>query len=183
MCDVTNRPFIPLAPFLFSRPLEQLELIRFSNLPAKPGLIHRMCISVLCSPLYIIPRKLQSGYRRHLFDSKLTQLIHVRPPSLNQRSRLRVHVVQEFYIGSIQSRQNVFETNIVVVDDHIPQMSLARALLLLRTHRRSRWLLSRARVFMKKCARKKRARECVCACMFSGERAHVRFCVFCFFVY
>jgi len=35
--------------------------------------------------------------------------------------------VQEFYIGLIQLRQNVFETNIVVVYDHIPQISLARA--------------------------------------------------------
>ena len=36
----SNRLFIPLAMFHFSRPLEKLEFVRCSNLPAKPGLIH-----------------------------------------------------------------------------------------------------------------------------------------------
>jgi len=88
-----------------------------------------------CSPLHVIPRKLQSGYRRHLVNSK--RLFQLKPArwSLDQRSRLGVHVVQEFYIGLIQPRKNVFETNIVVIDDHIPQIiSLAHASLL-RAHR------------------------------------------------
>ena len=35
MCGRINRPFIPLTLFLLSRPLEQLEFIRFSNFPAE----------------------------------------------------------------------------------------------------------------------------------------------------
>ena len=44
--------------------------------------------------------------------------------SLNQLSRLRIHLVQEFHIRRIQSRKNMFETNIVVIHDQIPQISL-----------------------------------------------------------
>ena len=35
ICGHINRPFIPLTLFLLSRPLEQLEFIRFSNFPAE----------------------------------------------------------------------------------------------------------------------------------------------------
>ena len=41
-----------------------------------------------------------------------------------QLSRLRIHLVQEFKIGPIQSRKNVLETNIVVIHDQIPHISL-----------------------------------------------------------
>ena len=34
-CGHINRPFIPLTLFLLSRPLEQLEFIRFSNFQAE----------------------------------------------------------------------------------------------------------------------------------------------------
>ena len=43
--------------------------------------------------------------------------------SLNQLSRLRIHLVQEFHIIRIQSRKNVFETNIVALHDQIPHIS------------------------------------------------------------
>ena len=143
ICGRINRPVIPLTLFLLSYPFEQLEFIRLSNFRAELFFARRIRPQIL-------PRNFQSRYRRHLFHFKSLFLQSTRARrSLNQSSRLRVHVVQEFYIGSIQSRQNVFETNIVVVDDHIPQMSLPFALLLLRAHRRSRWLLSpRARAFL-----------------------------------
>ena len=72
----------------------------------------------------ILPRTFQSRYRRHLSHFQLLFQITRARRSLNQLSRLRIHLVQEFKIGPIQSRKNVFETNIVVIHDHIPQLSL-----------------------------------------------------------
>ena len=115
-CGRINRPSIPLTLFLLSRPLEQLEFIRFSNSPAE------ICFVPTTRPQrFMLPRKLQSRYRRHLSHLKpLLQITRARR-SLNQLSRLRIHVVQEFKISSIQSRKNVLETNIVVIHDQIPQ--------------------------------------------------------------
>jgi len=61
----SNRLFIPLTLFLLSRPLEQLEFIRLSNSKQKP------CFIPVTRPQrFILPRKLQSRYRRHLFNFK-----------------------------------------------------------------------------------------------------------------
>ena len=49
-CCLINRPFIPLAMFHFSRPLEKLEFVRSSNSHAKPGLIYHS------STLYFSPQ-------------------------------------------------------------------------------------------------------------------------------
>ena len=69
----------------------------------------------------MLPRKLQSRYRRHLFNLKLLFQITRARRSLNQLSRFRIHLVQEFDISRIQSRKNVCETNIVVLHDQTPQ--------------------------------------------------------------
>ena len=87
---------------------------------------------------YMLPRNFQSRYRRHLFDLKhLLQITRARR-SLNQLSRLRIHVVQEFKISSIQSRKNVLETNIVVIHDQIPQRISLPDPSFLRSRRHSR---------------------------------------------
>ena len=70
---------------------------------------------------FILPRNFQSRYRRHLFYIKLLLQISRARRSLNQLSRLTIHSVQEFHVSRIQSRKNVFETNIVVIHDQIPQ--------------------------------------------------------------
>ena len=72
----------------------------------------------------MLPRNFQSRYRGHLFDLKLLFQITRARRSLNQLSRFRIHLVQEFKIGPIQTRKNVLETNIVVLHDHTPQISL-----------------------------------------------------------
>ena len=111
-----NRIFIPLTLFLLSRPLEQLEFIRPSNLRAES------CVAPPIRPQrFILPRKLQSRYRRHLFYFKLFPQITRARRSLYQLSRLCIHFVQEFQIIQIQSRKNVLETNIVVIYNHVPQ--------------------------------------------------------------
>ena len=51
---------------------------------------------------FILPRYFQSRYRRHLFNFKLPFQLPLARRSLNQLSRLRIHLVQEFEIGSIQ---------------------------------------------------------------------------------
>ena len=76
-------------------------------------------VQVTRSQRFMLPRKLQSRYRRHLAHFKL-QISRARR-SLNHLSRLRIHLVQEIKIGPIQSRKNVFETNIVALHDQIPQ--------------------------------------------------------------
>merc|ERR1712070_278649 len=64
-CGRINRPYTPLTLFLFSRPLEQLEFIRLSNSPAE------ISFSPPSRPQrFILPRKLQSRYRRHLAHFK-----------------------------------------------------------------------------------------------------------------
>ena len=60
-CGRINRPYIPLTLFLLSRPLEQLEFIRLSNLLAE------ICFVPPTRPQrFILPRNFQSRYRRHL---------------------------------------------------------------------------------------------------------------------
>ena len=118
-CGRTNRRSIPLTLFLLSRPLEQLEFIRLSNFVAES------CFEWISRPQrFMLPRNLQSRYRRHLAHSKLLFQIPRARRSLNQLSRLTIHLVQEFKIGPIQSRKNVFETNIIVIHDQTPQISL-----------------------------------------------------------
>ena len=61
-----NRQMIPLTLFLLSRPLEQLEFIRFSNFPAEP------CSAQPIRPQrFMLPRYFQRRYRRHLLHFKL----------------------------------------------------------------------------------------------------------------
>ena len=115
-CGPLNRRCIPLTLFLLSRPLEQLEFIRFSNFLAE------ICFVPPSRPQRsILPRYFQSRYRRHLAHFKLLFQITRARRSLNQLSRFTIHLVQEFKIRSIQSRKNVFETNIVPLHDHVPQ--------------------------------------------------------------
>ena len=73
----------------------------------------------------MLPRYFQSRYRRHLFNFKRLFQLPLARRSLIQLSRLRIHPVQEFKISSIQSRQDVRETNIVVIYNHIPQRSVS----------------------------------------------------------
>ena len=122
-CGVNNRPIIPLALFLLSRPLEQLEFIRSSNSSAETSFVHPMTRPQGS----ILPRDFQRRYRRHLFNSKLPSQLTLTRRSLNQSSRLRIHFKQKLHVSSVQFRQNVLETNIVVIDNRIPQISLARA--------------------------------------------------------
>ena len=109
-CGRKNRPFIPLTLFLFSRPLEQLEFIRLSNLRAEP---YFGCLWGSCSQptrpkgftLPILQRNFQSRYRRLLAHFKPPFQISRARGSLNQLSRFTIHSIQEFHIRSIQSRQ------------------------------------------------------------------------------
>ena len=123
-CGRTNRLIIPLTLFLLSRPLEQLEFIRFSNFQQKYGSSISSCTSLLRAPRIMLPRNFQSRYRGHLFNPKLLFQITRARRSLNQLSRLRIHLVQEFKIGRVQSRKNMLETNIVVLHDQTPHISL-----------------------------------------------------------
>ena len=59
ICCHSNRPFIPLALFHFSRPLEQLEFVRSSNFLAKPGLIYHSSSLIFLSPGHVIPHQFQ----------------------------------------------------------------------------------------------------------------------------
>ena len=118
-CGRFNRQIIPLTLFLLSRPLEELEFIRLSNLIAE------ICFAPVTRPQrFILPRYFQSRNRRHLFNFKPLFQITCARGSLNQLSRFTIHSVQEFHIIRIQSRKNVFETNIVVIHNQIPHISL-----------------------------------------------------------
>ena len=101
-CGRFNRQIIPLTLFLLSRPLEELEFIRLSNLIAE------ICFAPVTRPQrFILPRKLQSRYRRHLFNFKPLFQITCARGSLNQLSRFTIHSVQEFHIRRIQTRKNM----------------------------------------------------------------------------
>ena len=112
-----NRPYTPVTLFLLSRPLEQLEFIRLSNFIAEICFVPDTRTR---TQRFMLPRKLQSRYRRHLFDLKPLFQLPLARRSLNQLSRLRIHLVQEFDIRSIQTRKNVLETNIAT---HASQVS------------------------------------------------------------
>ena len=116
LCGHINRHIIPLTLFLLSYPLEQLEFIRFSNFTAENSFV-----PVTRPQPFILPRKFQSRYRRHLAQSKLPFQLLLARGSFNQLSRLFIHSVQEFKIRSIQSRKDVRETHIVALRDHVPQ--------------------------------------------------------------
>jgi len=118
-CGPINRLIIPPTLFLLSRPLEQLEFIRSSN-----SIAEICCVPVTRPNRYMLPRNFQSRYRRHLSNIKHLSQLPLARRSLNQLSRLRIHLVQEFKIRSIQSRQNMRETNIVVLHDQIPHIPL-----------------------------------------------------------
>ena len=120
-CGRFNRPSIQLTLFLLSRPLEQLEFIRSSNLPAE---IYFVIYPVSRPQRFILPRNFQSRYRRHLF---ILNFFFKSPARDDLLINFLVSVftsVQEFDISPIQSRKNVCETNIVVIHDQIPQISL-----------------------------------------------------------
>ena len=95
-CGHLNRKFIPLTFFLLSSPLEQLEFIRTSNFLAEI----RFTVPAPRPQRSILPRYFQSRYRRHLFDLKLPFQLPLARRSLHQRSRLFIHLVQEFEIRS-----------------------------------------------------------------------------------
>ena len=73
---------------------------------------------------FILPRKLQSRYRRHLFTLNFSFKSPARDDLLINFLVSLFTLVQEFKIVRIQSRKNVFETNIVVIHDQIPHISL-----------------------------------------------------------
>jgi len=112
-CGYSHRRYTPLTLFLFSRPLEQLEFIRSSNSPAEV---------IFVQP--ILPSNLQRRYRRHQTHLKLPFQLMFSRRSLYQSSRFTVHFKQKLHVSWIQSRKNMSETNIVVVHNHIPQISL-----------------------------------------------------------
>ena len=129
---------IPLTLFLLYRPLEQLEFIRVRNSSAE-----RRNFPPTRPQRFILPRKLQSRYRRHLVHFKPLFQHPLVGRSLNQLSRFTIHPVQEFDISPVHSRKNVFETNIVVIYNQIPQRialpdHLAFLLRFSRRHRSSR---------------------------------------------
>jgi len=101
----------------------------------------------------MLPRNFQRRYRRHLSHFKLLFQISRTRGSLHQLSRLRIHLVQEFDISLIQSRKNVYETNIVVLHNHVPQISLAHPpLLRSRPHPKSISSSRRRHAFVSFCA-------------------------------
>ena len=51
---------------------------------------------------YMLPRNFQSRYRRHLSNIKLLSQLPLARRSLNQLSRLRIHLVQEFEIRPVE---------------------------------------------------------------------------------
>jgi len=85
-CGRINRKSIPLTLFLLSYPLEQLEFIRFSNLRAEKCFI----FPVIRPQRFILPHKLQSRYRRHIFNFKRLFQLPLARRSLHQRSRFTV---------------------------------------------------------------------------------------------
>ena len=120
ICGRINRPIIPLTLFLLSRPLEQLEFIRLSNLPAE------ICfVSPVTRPQrFILPRNFQSRYRRHLSHSKPLFKSPARDDLLINFLVSLFTPYKNFTSVRIQSRKNVFETNIVVIHNQIPHISL-----------------------------------------------------------
>ena len=71
LCGHINRHIIPLTLFLLSYPLEQLEFIRVSNLPAEIWFVFP---DTRPQPS-ILPRYFQSRYRRHLAHFK--RIFHI----------------------------------------------------------------------------------------------------------
>ena len=100
--DRIERICILLTLFLLSRPFEQLEFIRSSNLVAEV---------IFVQPIpkrLILPSNFQSRYRRHLFNSKsLFELTHSRG-SLHQRSRFTIHFKQKLHFVSIQLKSKMW---------------------------------------------------------------------------
>ena len=122
-CGLNNRPSIPLTLFLLSRPLEQLEFIRTSSAPAERSFAFAPPTRPKRS---ILPCKLQSRYRRHLFNITLPFQLLLARRSLHQLSRFTIHFVQEFQIHRIQSRKNVLLHDVsalAAVQQSVPEQS------------------------------------------------------------
>ena len=118
--------FIPLTLFLLSRPLEQLEFIRFSNFQQK--YVSSNSLSSNSTTTIYAPTLLQSRYRRHLSHFKLPFQIPPRDDLLINFLVSLFTSYKNFKIGPIQSRKDVFETNIVVIHDQLPHVSLPNRL-------------------------------------------------------
>ena len=134
LCGYSHRHYTPIALLLFSRPLEQLEFIRSSNSRAEAIFVQQKPPKRL-----ILPSNFQRRYRRHLTHMKIPFQLMFSRRSLCQSSRFTVHFKQKLHVSCIQSRKNMSETNIVVVHNHIPQISLPDpSLVLLRSWRHFR---------------------------------------------
>ena len=124
-CGHINRPIIPLTLFLLSRPLEQLEFIRFSNLQAEIWFVLSLFPDNPSYPTENAPTQLPKSISTTSLHSKTSSFKSpARDDLLINFLVSRIHSVQEFHISRIQSRKNVFETNIVVIHNQIPHISL-----------------------------------------------------------
>ena len=74
---------------------------------------------------FILPRKLQSRYRRHLFTLNLSFKSPARDDLLINFSRLRIHSVQEFQIRRFNLGRICVKQISSLLHDQIPQRSLS----------------------------------------------------------
>ena len=131
-CGRINRILIPLTLFLLSRPLEQLEFIRFSNSPAEicfPTLFPALFPEYPYCPTDLLPRLLPKSISTTSFslETSISNLSHetISSPTLSSHYSLRTRVRSVlFNLG-----KNEFETNIVVIHDQLPHISLPNAFL------------------------------------------------------
>ena len=118
-CGHINRPFIPLTFFLLSRPLEQLEFIRSSNSSAENVVRPTNSATTIYSYSPTQTPKSISTTSRSLLN------FFFKSP---MRDDLLINFLvsvftsyKNFKSVRIQSRKDMFETNIVVIHDQIPQ--------------------------------------------------------------
>ena len=120
-CGHINRLIIPLTLFLLSRPLEQLEFIRFSNSHAEILFVHLSLDYFTFCPTDNAPTQLPKSISTTSLQSKTSLSNHPRemisspklssPYSPRTRISHHSHSISEEYV----------ETNIVALHDHIPQ--------------------------------------------------------------
>ena len=114
-CGRINRPSVPLTLFLLSRPLEQLEFIRVQQLASRNMFRPTNSATTIYSPTQT-PKSI---------STTSLSILNVFFKSSARDDLLIKFLVSVFtscknsHIRRIQSRKNMFETNIVVIHDQI----------------------------------------------------------------
>ena len=126
ICGRTNRLFIPLTLFLLSRPLEQLEFIRFSNFQQKYGSsISSSDVCYTC-PTENAPTQLPKSISTTSLQSKTSFSNHPRETISSPSFLVSVFTsYKNFRSFAFNLGRICVERNIVALHDHTPTKNLS----------------------------------------------------------